>query len=57
MELESKVELKICVYRWSIDLVIPSHGGHLYDSRVLVIYPDFLLPPQDHVLVCCIVVF
>ncbi|RVW97022.1 hypothetical protein CK203_032402 [Vitis vinifera] len=34
MELESK----------------PSHNGHLYDSRVLIIHPNFGLPPQDHVL-------
>ena len=78
MELGLKVELKICVYRWSIDLVIvcfshlfhlgllmgilqshlqASHSGHLYDSGVLVIHPDFGLPPQDHELACCIVIF
>ncbi|KAL6345147.1 hypothetical protein AAG906_013631 [Vitis piasezkii] len=48
MELKSKVEVKIYVYRWSIDLVIPSRSGHLYDSRVFVMYPDFGLPSQDH---------
>ncbi|KAL6334343.1 hypothetical protein AAG906_014744 [Vitis piasezkii] len=57
MELELKVGSKICGYRWSIDLMIPSHSGHLYDSRVLIIHPDFGLPPQDHVLACCTVVF
>ncbi|RVW45303.1 hypothetical protein CK203_030499 [Vitis vinifera] len=57
MKLELKVELRICVYRWSIDLMIPSHSGHLYDSRVLIIHPDLGLPPQDHVLTCYTVVF
>ncbi|KAL6336178.1 hypothetical protein AAG906_011060 [Vitis piasezkii] len=52
MELELKVELRISSYKWSIDLVIPSHSGHLYDSRVLIIHLDFGLPPQDHVLAC-----
>ncbi|KAL6316098.1 hypothetical protein AAG906_015614 [Vitis piasezkii] len=31
---------------------LPSHSGHLYDSRVLIIHPDFGLPPQNHVLAC-----
>ncbi|KAL6340299.1 hypothetical protein AAG906_040736 [Vitis piasezkii] len=57
MELELKVELRICSYRWSIDLVIPFHNGHLYDSRVLIIHPDFGLPPQDHAFACCMIVF
>ena len=35
----------------------PSHSGHLYDSRVLIMYPDCGLPPQDHVIACCIVIF
>ncbi|RVW71181.1 hypothetical protein CK203_054414 [Vitis vinifera] len=24
------------------------HSGHIYDSRVLIIHPDFGSPPQDH---------
>ncbi|KAL6311021.1 hypothetical protein AAG906_006932 [Vitis piasezkii] len=57
MELELKVKSRICGYRWSINLVIPSHSGHLYGSRVLIIHPDFELPPLDHVLTCCMAVF
>ncbi|KAL6319600.1 hypothetical protein AAG906_020677 [Vitis piasezkii] len=53
MKLELKVELRICCYRWSIDLVIPSCNGHLYESRFLIIHPNFGLPHQDHVLTCC----
>ncbi|KAL6348648.1 hypothetical protein AAG906_016177 [Vitis piasezkii] len=55
MELELKVELRICGYRWSIDLMIPSRSGHLYDSKVLIIHLDFRLPPQNHVLACFMV--
>ncbi|RVW73667.1 hypothetical protein CK203_057071 [Vitis vinifera] len=29
----------------------PSHSGHHYDSRVLIIHPDFGLPLQDHELI------
>ncbi|RVW88452.1 hypothetical protein CK203_043861 [Vitis vinifera] len=42
-----KVESRICAYGCSI----PSHSGHLYDSRDLIIHPDFRLPPQDHELI------
>ncbi|KAL6314921.1 hypothetical protein AAG906_029140 [Vitis piasezkii] len=52
MDLELKVESRICGYRWSIDLVILSHSGHLYGSRVLIIHLNFRLPSQDHVLTC-----
>ncbi|XP_019072550.1 uncharacterized protein LOC104877556 [Vitis vinifera] len=52
MELELKVDSRICGYRWSIDLVIPSRSGYLCDSRVFVKHPDFGLPSQDHVLAC-----
>ncbi|KAL6312629.1 hypothetical protein AAG906_019486 [Vitis piasezkii] len=57
MELGLKVESKICGYRWSIDVVIPSHNGHLYDSKVPIVHPNFELPPQDHVLTCCNIIF
>ncbi|RVW74498.1 hypothetical protein CK203_053769 [Vitis vinifera] len=57
MELELKVESRICGYRWNVDLMIPSHSGHIYDSRVPIIHPYFRLPPQDHVLACYTIVF
>ncbi|KAL6319802.1 hypothetical protein AAG906_036864 [Vitis piasezkii] len=28
--------------------LLPSRSGHLYDFKVLIIHPDFGLPPQDH---------
>ncbi|KAL6319974.1 hypothetical protein AAG906_037050 [Vitis piasezkii] len=57
MELELKVESRICGYRWNVDLMISSHSGHIYDSRVPIIHPYFGLPPQDHVLACYTIVF
>ena len=45
---------------WIIDensLVTFVDNRHIYDSRVLIIHPDFRLLPQDHVFACCMVVF